>query len=164
MPINLRGHARHNVIDAYAVLWVPADDKEFSLKTLVNEQVTALLMAEFGNGRLPPWFYSGLGRALAGKNDARDPRVKSIDESVSGTLGRMGKAEDLPRGAMGAENTEIAAYGFAKYLLSNQSKFNTTLTAIRGGADLDGALTRGFGGGALPLIGAWSGKGMNAQK
>ena len=38
-PLNLRGHARHNVIDAYAVLWVPADEKEFSLKTLVNEQV-----------------------------------------------------------------------------------------------------------------------------
>ncbi len=163
-PINLRGHPRHTVIDAYAVLWVPADEKEFSLKTLVNEQVTALLMAEFGNGRLPPWFYSGLGRALVGKNDARDPRVKMIDESVNGVIGRLGSANDLPRGTLGAEGTEVASYGFAKYLLSNQSKFNATLTAIRGGADLDGALTRGFGGGSLQLIGAWSGKGMNAQK
>lgn len=163
-PLNLRGHTRHNVIDAYAVLWVPADDKEFSLKTLVNEQVASLLMAEFGNGKLPPWFYSGLGRALAGKNDARDPRVKQIDESVGTVLGRLGKADDLPKGTLGAEGTEVAAYGFGKYLLSNQSKFNATITAIRGGADLDGALTRGFGGGAVQLIGAWSGKGMNAQK
>jgi hypothetical protein len=163
-PLNLRGHPRHTVIDAYAVLWVPADEKEFSLKTLVNEQVTALLFAEFGNGRLPPWFYSGLGRAYAGKNDARDPRVKLIDESVSGVLGKMGSANDLPRGTMGAESTEVAAYGFARYLLSNQSKFNSLVTAIRAGADLDSAMVRGYGGGTLQLIGAWSGKGMNAQK
>jgi len=163
-PINLRGHPRHNVIDAYAVLWVPADEKEFSLKTLVNEQVTALLMAEFGNGKLPPWFYSGLGRAYVGRGDARDPRVKMIDESVTGVVGRMGKADDLPRGTMGAEATEVAGYGFAKYLLSNQSKFNTMIAAIRAGADLDSAMVRGFGGGALQVIGGWSGKGMNAQK
>jgi hypothetical protein len=163
-PINLRGHARHSVIDAYAVLWVPADDKEFSLKTLVSEQVTALLMAEFGNGKLPPWFYSGLGRAYVGRNDARDPRVKMIDESVNGVVGRLASANDLPRGTLGADGTEVASYGFAKYLLKDQGKFNTTLTAIRAGADLDAALTRGFGGGALQLIGAWSGKGMNAQK
>jgi hypothetical protein len=163
-PLNLRGHARHNVIDAYAVLWVPADDKEFSLKTLVNEQVNALLFAEFGNGKLPPWFYSGLGRAMAGRSDARDPRVKLIDDSVGGVLGRMGKADDLPKGTLGAEGTEVAAYGFGKFLLSNQSKFNTTITAIRSGADLDSALNRGFGGGSVQTIGAWSGKGMNAQK
>ncbi len=163
-PLNLRGHARHTVIDAYAVLWVPADEKEFSLKTLVNEQVNALLFAEFGNGRLPPWFYSGLGRAMAGKNDARDPRVKLIDDSVGGTLGRMRYVDDLPKGTLGAEGTEVAAYGFGKYLLSNQSKFNSLITAIRAGADLDSAMTRGFGGGALQVIGIWSGKGMNAQK
>jgi len=163
-PVNLRGHPRHTVIDAYAVLWVPADDKEFSLKTLVNEQVTALLFAEFGNGRLPPWFYSGLGRAFVGRGDARDPRVKLIDESVSGAVGRLGKADDLPRGTLGAEGTEVAAYGFAKFLLKDQSKFNTLVSAIRAGADLDNAMTRAYGGGALQVIGGWSGKGMAAQK
>ncbi len=164
MPLNLHGHPRHTVIDAYAVLWVPADEKEFSLKTLVNEQVTALLMAEFGNGRMPPWFYSGLGRALVGRSDMRDPRVKMIDEAVNGVVSRMQSANDLPRGTLGADSTEVAAYGFAKYLLSNQSKFNTMLTAVRSGIDLDSALARAYGGGGLQLIGDWSGKGMNAQK
>ena len=101
---------------------------------------------------------------MAGRNDARDPRVKQIDDAVGGTLGRMRYVEDLPKGTLGAEGTEIVAYGFGKFLLSNQSKFNATITAIRAGADLDSALTRGFGGGAMQVLGSWSGKGMNAQK
>jgi hypothetical protein len=163
IPTALHGHIRHTVIDAYGVLWVPADDKEFSLKTLVNEQVAGLVLADMSKGKMPSWLAGGIGRALAAKNDARDPRVKAMDDGIGRALGAVRSVAEISTGKVGGENGELVAYGFGKYLVSNQTKFAGFVTALSSGTDMETALSRNLGGNTMQLLSTWSGKGATAK-
>ncbi|MGC4007279.1 MAG: hypothetical protein QM811_30780 [Pirellulales bacterium] len=163
IPTAVRGHLRFDVVDSYGVMWPAAEDTEFSLKTLVNEQVAGLMIAEMGQGKLPAWFYNGAGRAVAAAGDARDPRVKSMDNASKGAVANTPNPIDITTNKIGGEPGELIGFAFVKYLAGTNTKFQATLADIRAGADLDAALNRNYGGNAAQLIGTWSGKGMTAQ-
>lgn len=158
IPVGLRGHVRYNVIDAYGVMWVPANPTDFSLKLIVQEQANALFIANLGQGKLPQWFSSGAGKVLAAKGDARDPRIKFFDDSIAGQLRATENIGPLLANNLGGEANDVLAYGFVKSLMKKSSNFSDVVKAVRNGADFDSALAKQYGGNARQLLYSWSGK------
>ena len=109
IPVNAAGYFNYDVVNAYAVI-IPPPGSEYSLNALVAQQVASLYIASLG--RVPKWFFAGVGASVGLRQDSRDPRLKSWENSISEAVGSTKPGAFLNGGT--SEENNILSFGFAR--------------------------------------------------
>lgn len=161
LPREWRGHWRYSVVDAYAAVIAPRGD-EHSLDSLLAQQIAATYVASLGG--VPPWFAEGAGRSAAAALFADDPRVRQWDESLSGVLGNMSKADDFLTGKLPPSHASIAAYSFVKFLQSDRKRYDGLLRALRDGQPFDQAFPQAYGGTPAQVAERWAASAVRKRR
>jgi hypothetical protein len=143
IPKEVRGHWRYNIVEAYGAL-VPPKNNEYPVNTLIAQQLAGSYAASYGKD-VPHWFAEGVGRVVASRLGASDPRVKAWDAALPSIVPTMKAPDDFMGGnKMAREDADICAYSFVKFLMG-QAKFAALMDQLRKGADFDAAFGSTFG-------------------
>ncbi len=155
IPQTGRGHFRYNVVNAYGVV-VPPNGNEYSLTSLIGQQVGGIYMASLG--RPPQWFGEGAGAVIGLQMDNKDPRLKSWLDAIPRVLGSGAKGDGFITRSLSEEQNEVLAMGFVKTMMGTSAKFNSLVNNLRQGEDFDAAFRRAYG--TLPAQAAmiWAAK------
>jgi mono/diheme cytochrome c family protein len=143
LPTDWRGHWKYDSVDAYGVMVAPDGGSDYSLADMIGQQVGSIYAASLA-GNPPPWFSEGVGRVVAARADGKSSRVHRWNERLD-ALFAGGKLDGFLEHKLPPEDTDIAAYGFAKDLMASGSKFSSLIVALRGGEEFEPAFTRIFG-------------------
>lgn len=152
LPSEWRGHWKFDTLDAYGAV-VNARRDEYSLETLIGQQVAGVYVASLGDS--PQWFREGVARAVAARLTPDDARIKAWDESLPAVVSTMSQPADFLNGKLPPEPTAIASYSFAKFLMGDAKKFDALLAGLRGGAKFPQAFAQIYGGAPELLTAAW---------
>jgi hypothetical protein len=161
LPDHWQGHWRYNVIDAYACL-VPPQREEFSLQSLVAEQLAGVYLDTLG--RMPAWFTQGSAWAVGAAADPKDVRSKGWEESAPRILAGSSKADAFLTGGLPPGDTAVLNYSFCKFLMSNTKSYSGLLSAVKSGKSFDQAFAQSYGGDPKQLAGAWAAKALTARR
>jgi cytochrome c553 len=154
LPPSWRGHSRYTIVDAYGTVLL-TKDMDYSVETLVAQELAAMHVASQGRG-VPAWFSEGVGRVIASRvATGGDSRVARWDESVPAVIGRMTAADDFLTGKLPPEETDVAAYSFAKFLMAEPRKFQVLLDGLRKGGDFAQLFPQAYGGTPAQAAAVW---------
>ena len=155
-PPESRAHWRYDVVDANIFI-VPPKNNEYSLGSLLGQQIAAVVVAS--HGHVPRWFAEGSGRAVAASLDAKEPRVRNWDNHMASIVSSRGSADTILKGS--GEDADILGYGFVKYLRTDPSRYQSLLTALHGHASFEAAFTKAYGDGPANGAAAWLRRGVH---
>lgn len=153
IPKEVRGHWRFNVVDAYGAI-IPARREEYGIDALVGQQLAGIYISSLTSSP-PRWFAEGVGRVAASKISPEDARVKLWDERLPGAKSSVRKIEDFFAGKLPAEDTDVIAYGFADYIMKDDTRFQKLLGDLRKGTDFEAAFKAAYGGTPLEVMSRW---------
>jgi mono/diheme cytochrome c family protein len=152
IPPESRGHWRYDVVDAYAAI-VPPKNSEYAIDALLAQQIASVYVAS--QGHVPHWFADGSGRAVAAKINPKDSRVRQWESRLTQALGDMSKPTDLLDGKLNQSDSDAVSFGFARYLMSNTSRYYAVLSSLKGGTKFDDAFAKAYGGPPKQVIESW---------
>ncbi len=122
-------HFRFSIVDAYAALFAQRMDDD-SLEAVLAEQIAGIYVASLGTS--PRWFQQGVARAVAARIAARSELVTRWSNQLPDALGRLQKPEEFLKGTGVAEDADVLAYSFARFLMSDTRRFQTLLRHAKG--------------------------------
>jgi hypothetical protein len=155
LPSPWRGHFRFSVVDAYAAMMPPKGD-DYSIETLLAEQIGGCHIAALGKSGTPLWFALGAGRVAASRIDGSDPRVLAWDNAVLDVVARMPAPDAFITGnRIDTDAGSIASYSFVKFLMSDNRKFGILLDQLRKGGEFSQAFPQVYGGTPNQLAQVW---------
>jgi hypothetical protein len=155
LPQTWRGHARYTIVDAYGASLLPKPDSGYSLETLIAQELGSVYVAAQGRG-VPRWFAEGSGRVVAERlATADDKRVAQWDDALPGVISSLAAPDDFLTGKLPPEETDICAHSFVKYLMTDGSKYQALLGALRKGTDFNSAFAATYGGSPSQLTAVW---------
>jgi mono/diheme cytochrome c family protein len=155
-PPQVRGHFKYNVVDAYGCI-VPPVQTEYSLTALLTEQIAGLYVANV-SGTVPGWFAEGSARLIASRIEPRDSRVRQWNDQLPAAMASGWQPDGFLAGNLPLEQRTTIAYGFAKALGENMTKYNALLSALGQGQIFDQAFAKAYGAPPKDVLVAWSGK------
>lgn len=155
LPQAWRGHWRYTTVDAYGVVYPPADDRD-ALAALLVEQIAGVQVASCGAS--PAWFSQGAGRAAAAKLYPGDERVRSWLAMLPGVKSHLKKPDDFLTGNLGPEETAIAEYSFVAMLMGDARRFNRLLGSLREGTLFENAFRQAYGDTPARVAEIWAGQ------
>lgn len=155
LPREWRGHFRYSGVDAYGVVVPPSGGADYSLDTLVGQQLASGYVASIGKSGTPTWFAQGAGRVVASRLNASDSRVLNWDNSVIAVISSMQAPDDFLNGKLDAESTDVASYSFVKFLMADGKRFNALLDALRKGGDFNQSFSQVYGGAPGQVATQW---------
>jgi len=144
-PKAWRGHWRYDVVDPYILVVKPKGSEEYSLDTLLAQQLASTHIAGRSDGNSPRWLAEGAGRVVAERIDKQDPRIEVWNAAIPDIKALMKQPTDFMTGGLGPEDADIASYSFVKMLMSKPANFEKLITALDKGADIDKALAYAYG-------------------
>jgi len=142
IPKEVRGHWQYNIVEAYGAL-VPPKNNEYPVNTLIAQQLAGSYAASYGKN-VPHWFAEGVGRVVASRLGATDPRVKAWDAALPTIVPTMKAPDEFMGDKLSREEADICAYSFVKFLMG-QPKFTALMDQLRKGADFNTAFGNTFG-------------------
>ena len=154
LPRQWRGHFKFSIVDAYAAV-VPPRANDYSLQTLIAQQLAAGHVAALGKGGSPNWFAQGAGRVAASRLDGGDKRVSDWDDAVPQIVSTMKAPDDFLTGKLGAEDADICSYSFVKFLMTDSKRFNSLLDHLRKGGEFAKSFSDTYGAAPNQLCDAW---------
>jgi len=155
LPREWRGHFRYSGVDAYGVVVPPSGGADYSLETLVGQQLASGYVASIGKSGTPNWFAQGAGRVVASRLNASDSRVVSWDNNVIPVISSMQAPDDFLNGKLDAESTDVASYSFVKFLMADGKRFNALLDSLRKGGDFNASFSQIYGGSPNQATAQW---------
>ncbi len=155
LPQAWRGHWRYTTVDAYGVVYPPADDRD-ALAALLVEQIAGVQVASCGAS--PAWFSQGAGRAAAAKLYPGDERVRSWLAMLPEVKSHLKKPDDFLTGNLGPEETAIAEYSFVAMLMGDARRFNRLLGSLREGTPFENAFRQAYGDTPAKVAEIWAGQ------
>jgi hypothetical protein len=153
LPATSRGHWLYNVVDAYAAV-IPARRGEYSNEALLGQQIAGVLIASQGNP--PAWFAEGAARVAAERIAKDDPRVTQWQQQLEEITKKFNHPDDFLTGMLSPDETNVAAYSFVKFLMSDGKRFSALLKELRQGGGFDAAFSKHYGGTPNQVAVAWS--------
>lgn len=157
LPPNAQGHFLYNTINAYGVIVPPPQgSKDYSLVALLGQQIAGNYIASLG--RSPAWFAEGVAAATGQKLDRADMRLRGWEQTIPGILASTPKPEVFLNEDLPPEVNDCLAMGFAKALMSNSSRFQQLLFAIKQGQDFEKAFERIYRVPTVNAAIAWAAK------
>lgn len=160
IPPAARGHWRYNIVDAYGCI-VPPSGAEYSLAALVGQQIAGVAAASID--KVPQWFAEGTARAMAGRIEPRDARVRDWDDAAARAVAADWQPATFLRSQLPPEQNDLIAYAVVKSMLTSVSKYQAVLHSLRQGQTFDQALAKSYGGSAEQLVASWAGKPMSTR-
>ena len=157
IPNMWRGHFKFSIVDAYAAVIPPKAD-DYSLQTLISQQLAGCYVASLGKGGTPIWFSQGVGRVVASRIDGGDPRVVAWDDAIPGIVSGLPSADAFLTGKLDPESADIASYSFVKYLMADSRRFPVLLDQLRKGGDFAKAFPEVYGASPNAFCDAWARK------
>jgi hypothetical protein len=155
LPPNAQGHFRYNVINAYGCIVPPAvGSTDYSLTALVAQQVAGIYIASLG--RSPTWFAEGVGAVTGLSMDKRDARLKGWEAAIPGIISSTPKSEVFLDHGLATEVNDCLSMGFATTLMSNTSRFQQLLNAIKQGEDFETFFRRIYRLPPAEMAAAWA--------
>lgn len=152
IPKEWRGHFRFSTVDSYGAV-VPSRGDEYSLDTLVAQQLAGAYVASLG--KVPRWFAEGCSRVAAARLDPSDSRVGAWNEQTSAAIASVTTPEAFLKGDLPPEVSEIGYYSFATFLMNNSKAFPKLMDDLRKGAAFDKAFSANYGGSPEQAVGLW---------
>lgn len=162
LPKPWRGHWRFDILDPYVVV-LRQSNEAYSMEVLAAQQLAAIYVASLGEGAAPRWFAEGLGRAVAAKIGADDPRVKAWDERVTEIVAQLSQPDDFLTGKLPPEESDILSYSFVKFLMTDSARLNKLLKSLDEGVAFDQALVLAYGRPAPLLAPLWLQRGVKRR-
>ena len=153
LPRQWYGHWNYDGIDAYGA-FVPSRTDAYSPEALIAQQLAGVYVASHGG--TPRWFAEGAARVVASRVAADDARVKAWDEALPSTFAQMRAADDFLTGKLSEEDSMLASYSFARYLMKDSRKFRQLLDHLADGGDFDTAFARVYGGPPAAVTQNWA--------
>src|SRR6185436_496404 len=144
IPSMWRGHFKFSIVDAYAAVIPPKAD-DYSLQTLIAQQLGGCYVASLGKGGTPIWFSQGVGRVVASRLDGGDHRVVAWDNAIPEIVASLTSADAFLTGKPDPESADIAAYSFVKFLMTDGKRFQILLDKLRAGGDFAKAFPEVYG-------------------
>jgi mono/diheme cytochrome c family protein len=154
IPSMWRGHFKFSIVDAYAAVIPPKAD-DYSLQTLIAQQLGGCYVASLGKGGTPIWFSQGVGRVVASRLDGGDHRVVAWDNAVPEIVASLPSADAFLTGKLDPESSDIAAYSFVKFLMTDGKRFQVLLDKLRVGGDFAKAFPEVYGKTPNALCDIW---------
>ncbi len=154
IPGMWRGHFKFSIVDAYSAVIPPKAD-DYSLQTLIAQQLAGCYVASLGKGGTPLWFSQGAGRVVASRLDGGDPRVTAWDDAIPEIVTGLPSADAFLTNKLDPESADIAAYSFVKFLMTDSRKFQSLLDKLRGSADFAKAFPEVYGGSPNAVADMW---------
>ena len=109
-------HAMFDLVHPYAALAPNPDNPESASRMLA--QVTAeLWIAGEGQGRLPAWLTSGVGRATAARLWPKDDLVEKWKQQLPSVITGLSSPEAFMTGKLPPATTDVASFGFVDALM-----------------------------------------------
>lgn len=161
VPNSWRGHWMYSVVDAYGAI-IPARRDEYSNDALIAQQIAGVYVASLGNP--PTWFAEGAARVAAERLGKDDPRVAEWNTELDAVTKKMSKPDDFLTGMLSPEETNVAAFGFVRFLMSDGKRFGALLKDLSQGQKFEPALQKNFGGTPAQLTDAWSKRGPATKR
>jgi hypothetical protein len=156
IPRDTRGHWRYNVVDAYACLLPPESNEEASLEGLIAEQLAGAFTDSYALGKLPGWLTQGVAWVVVSRVEGKDPRVAAWNQAIVPALQAMSAPDDFLAGKLLPEQTAVLNYSFAKFLMSDGTRFKRLLTLVREGTAFDAAFQQVYNGDPKALAAVWA--------
>jgi mono/diheme cytochrome c family protein len=154
LPPSWRGHHRYSIVDAYGVV-MPSKAGDYSLDTLIAQQLAAVHVASLGRG-VPTWFAEGTGRVVATRLvQGADSRIDKWDPAVPQVISMMTAPDDFLTGKLSDEEAAIASYSFVKFLMKDARKHQILLDNLAKGGEFNKSFLTAFGGTPNQLAVAW---------
>jgi mono/diheme cytochrome c family protein len=155
LPADWRGHWKFDIIDAYAVVVPPSGSPDYSLAGIIGQQTAAVYVASLSPS-VPGWFAEGTGRNFAAHADGRAARIHQWNDRLAELLAPGGRIEGFLKDRLAPPDNGVAAYGFVKDLMAASAKYNSLISALRGGEDFEASFTRIFGSSPQQVVANWS--------
>ena len=154
IPGMWRGHFKFSIVDAYAAVIPPKAD-DYSLQTLIAQQLGGCYVASLGKGGTPLWFSQGVGRVVASRLDGGDHRVVAWDNAIPEIVASLPSADAFLTGKLDPESSDIAAYSFVKFLMTDGKRFQVLLDKLRAGGDFAKVFPEVYGKTPSALCDVW---------
>lgn len=158
IPPTMKTAWRYDGVDASAVIRMPKSEAEYGLEAVLAQQLAAVHCASSGKVT-PRWFAEGVGRAVASRVASADPRVREWDTMMPAVFQSLPHPAAFMEKEYDADAGGIAAYSFARYLMSNTAKFNALMTDLRKGGKFDERFAANYGGPPAATTQLWYKKG-----
>lgn len=157
LPPTWRGHFRFSIVDAYAAIVPPklGSSQDYSTTGLITEQLSAGYVASLGKN-VPAWFATGVGRAVASRLYSEDSRIRQWDDALSAVLAEMPSADAVVTGKMNADQTDIAAYSYCKFLMADAKRFQALIDGLRKGGDFTTVFSEVYRGSPGQVAELWA--------
>jgi Planctomycete cytochrome C len=159
LPKEWQSHWRYNVVDAYGAILLP-ENLEEDLAPLLEKQIAGVQVSSWGSD-VPYWFAEGIARATMARMEKKSAAVSQWEGQLGSIVSQMTNANDFMTGKMSPEEAEIAAFGFADYLLKNPKNISSLQSLLKKGASFEQAFGSVFKATPKQAAAVWSNKPAN---
>ena len=74
-----------------------------------------------------------------------DARINAWKESIQTAASRAEKSSDIVTGKLGGEDGALLSYSYVQFLMSNNARWNSLVSAVGNGASFKDAFTKAYG-------------------
>ena len=142
IPRIWKGHFNYDIVDAYGTVLIPRSE-DYTLNGLVAEHIAGIYARSLGD--VPSWFSNGLSRTIAAKVVKDDARINAWKESIQTAASRVEKSSDIVTGKLGGEDGALLSYSYVQFLMRNNARWNSLVSAVGNGASFKDAFTKAYG-------------------
>ena len=142
LPTTAQAHFRYSTVDAYAALNAASSQGE-DLEAVLAEQIAGLYIASVGKS--PDWFTRGVARATAARLVPRSEFVVRWNQQAAQALADAQAPDDFLAGRSTAQDADLLAYRFARFLMSDSRRFLRLVAALGTGAEFAVAFSENWG-------------------
>lgn len=143
LPSDATGHTQFDVANPYVAL-VFDDRAADSVDRQLATSLATLWVADRSQGRLPDWFSTGVGRAVAAKLHPRDEAVRGWREQLPAAVRTLSEPDAFMTGKLPPQISELLSFGFVDAVLQKQANFNRLLNATAEGSSFEAACQQVF--------------------
>lgn len=154
LPSSARSHARFDMVHPYVALVVD-DSAADELDRPLAMHLAALWVADQSQDRLPDWFTTGAGMAVAARLHAKDAEVRRWRGELPAAVASLTEPHAFMTGKLPPQASELLAFGFVDGLLQKPANFHRLVAATAATGDFDAACQRTFGRSTKELAELW---------
>jgi hypothetical protein len=154
--ISPHARVRWSMGDAYACLLPSESNEEASLEGMIAEQLAGAFIDSYALGKLPSWLTQGASWAVVSRVEGKDPRVATWNQAIVPALQAMSDPDDFLTGQLLPDQAAVLNYSFAKFLMSDGTRFKRLLTLVREGTAFNAAFQQVYNGDPKALAVVWA--------
>lgn len=143
LPKDTRATWKNNVVDIYVAMAIERTADLASVEAELARQIAAAAVSAM-SPRVPDWFASGVGYAVAERMFTKSDEVKAWRPAAQASLNRIAAVEDLTSGKFSRELIGLAGFQLVAALQSQDANFKRLLAELRKGTEFSAAFAAAY--------------------